>query len=414
MNKKLTAEIALVALLGAGVLAWWVQQRPAAGPQPAGTAVALKSGPGGPGGATAVEVGRIQVMRLVDAAEAVGSVQSHQAVMLRPEASGRVAALGFSDGRQVRRGQLMLQLDDSLQRAQLQQAQAQAGIARTQLERNRELVGQGFVTQNAVDQSASALEVAQAQVALAQAQLARMRILAPFDGQAGIRLVNVGDYVKDGADIVSVVDASQVWVDFRLPERYTAQAQRGLPVSVSFDALPGRSFEGRVEALEARVDTDGRSLLLRARLDNRNGLLKPGMFARTRTVFGVRERALVAPEEALVPEGGKQYLLRVVDGGQGPVAERLQAQLGIRIAGKVEILSGVAAGDRVVTAGQDRLLRGDRQPVRIVEIGAAASAAGPGASAPGGSASGDGAPGSSASGAAGAAARAASGSRPAP
>lgn len=388
MNKKLTTGIALVALVGAGVLAWWLQQRSAA------PTAAVSSAQPGSGGAPAVEVGQVQTLRLIDAVEAVGSVQSRQAVVLRPEASGRVAALGFADGRPVRQGQLMVQLDDALQRAQLQQAQAQAGIARTQLERNRELVAQGFVTQSAVDQGASALEVALAQVALAQAQLARMRILAPFGGQVGIRLVNVGDYVKDGADIVTLVDASQVWVDYRLPERYSAQAAAGLPVSVTLDALPGRSFDGRIEAVEARVDADGRALLVRARLDNRDGLLKPGMFARARTVFGVRENALVVPEEALVPEGGKQYLLRIVDAGQGPVAQKLQARLGMRIAGKVEVLDGVAAGDRVVTAGQERLLRGDRQPVRIVEIAAAgAVAAGDAASGP---------------------ARAASGNRPAP
>lgn len=388
MNKKLTTGIALVALVGAGVLAWWLQQRSAA------PTAAVSSAQPGSGGAPAVEVGQVQTLRLIDAVEAVGSVQSRQAVVLRPEASGRVAALGFADGRPVRQGQLMVQLDDALQRAQLQQAQAQAGIARTQLERNRELVAQGFVTQSAVDQGASALEVALAQVALAQAQLARMRILAPFGGQVGIRLVNVGDYVKDGADIVTLVDASQVWVDYRLPERYSAQAAAGLPVSVTLDALPGRSFDGRIEAVEARVDADGRALLVRARLDNRDGLLKPGMFARARTVFGVRENALVVPEEALVPEGGKQYLLRIVDAGQGPVAQKLQARLGMRIAGKVEVLDGVAAGDRVVTAGQERLLRGDRQPVRIVEIAAAgAVAAGDAASGP---------------------VRAASGNRPAP
>lgn len=401
MNKKLTTGIALVALLGAGVLAWWVQQRPST-PSP-GAPAATQSGtggpggPGGPGSAVSVEVGRVETMRLVDAAEAVGSVQSHQAVVLRPEASGRVAALGFADGRQVKRGQLMVQLDDALQRAQLQQAQAQAGIARTQLERNRELVGQGFVTQNAVDQSAAALEVALAQVALAQAQLARMKVLAPFDGQAGIRAVNVGDYVKDGADLVSVVDASRVWVDYRLPERYSAQVVSGLAVSVAFDALPGRRFDGRIEAVEARVDADGRALLVRARLDNRDGLLKPGMFARARTVFGVRAKALVVPEQALVPEGGEQILLRIVDTPKGPVAERLQARLGIRVPGKVEVLEGLAAGERVVTAGQDRLLRGNRQPVRIVEVGAQASTAAP-----------------AAAGSASAPPRAASGNRPAP
>lgn len=418
MNKSLKTGIAVVALAAAGVLAWWVQQRPAplaAGSGPAaGAGAPAAAGPGGPGpaargpggggvpgmrgGPAGVEVGRVEALRIVDAAEAVGTLQSRQAVTLRPEVSGRIAALGFADGARVRRGQLIVQMDDTLQRAQLQQAEAQATIARTQLKRNRELVAQGFVSQSAVDQSEAALEVALAQVALAQAQLARLRVLAPFDGQAGIRQVNVGDYVKDGADLVTLVDASQVWVDYRLPERYAARVRPGQTVDVALDALPERRFTARVEAVEARVEADGRALLVRARLDNRDGLLTPGLFARARTEFGVREQALVVPEEALVPEGGKQYLLRVVDTDKGPMAERLEAQLGMRVPGKVEVLQGLAAGDRVVTAGQARLMRGQggRQPVRIVEVGAAAAGGQPG---------GPGTP---------APARAASGTRPAP
>lgn len=377
MNKKLTTGIAVLALAGAGVLAWWVQQRPQANATDApvaGTPARPAGGMAGGGmpargGPPAVEVGTVEAMRVVDEAEAVGTVRSRQGVTLRPEVSGRIAALGFQDGQRVKRGQLMVQLDDTLARAQLQQAEAQAGIARTQLERNRELVAQGFVSQNAVDQSAAALEVARAQVALAQAQLARLKVLAPFDGLTGIRLVNVGDYVKDGADLVTLTDAVLVWVDYRLPERFSAQVKVGLPVTVLLDALPGRSFEGRIEATDAQVDADGRTLLVRARLDNREGLLKPGMFARTRTVFGVRERAIVVPEEALVPEGGRQFVIRVEDGPDGAVASRLPAKLGMRMAGKVEILEGLNAGDRVITAGQARVGRGDRQPVRVIQLG---------------------------------------------
>lgn len=386
MNKTLTTGIAVLALAGAGVLAWWVQQRPKAAAE-APVAGAPAKGVGGMparGGPPTVEVGKVEAMRVVDEAEAVGSVRSRQGVTLRPEVSGRIAALGFRDGQGVKRGQLMVQLDDTLARAQLQQAEAQAGIARTQLERNRELVAQGFVSQNAVDQSAAALEVARAQVALAQAQLARLKVLAPFDGQTGIRLVNVGDYVKDGADLVMLTDAVQVWVDYRLPERFSAQVRVGLPVTVTLDALPGRSFEGRIEATDANVDADGRTLLVRARLDNRDGQLKPGMFARTRTVFGVRDRAIVVPEEALVPEGGRQFVIRVEAGPDGAVASRLPAKIGMRTAGKVEILEGLNVGDRVVTAGQARVGRGDRQPVRVIELGGGAPAKGGGKDGKGG------------------------------
>lgn len=277
--KALHTSLAVLGLGAAFVLAWWLQNRPANAPaaQSAQAAVpppgrisagAAGGAPQGPAGPVAVEAGRVEAMRIEDDTQAVGTLRSRQGVMLRPEVSGRIARLAFTDGQQVRKGQLLVQLDDTLQLAQLRQAEAQAGIARTNLQRNRELVGQNFISQSAVDQSVANLQVAEAQVALAQAQLARMRIVAPFDGVVGIRSVNVGDYVKDGADLVNLEDLSSVWVDFRLPERYMARLRSGQGVEVTLDALPGKSFTGRIEALDSQLDANGRSVLVRARLAN--------------------------------------------------------------------------------------------------------------------------------------------------
>lgn len=366
--KILHTLVAVIGIAAAGGVAWWVQNKPPT----SGVATAPAPRPAGAGAnaAVPVEVGKVESARISDEFEAVGSLRSRQGVVLRPEVSGRIARLGFRDGARVKRGQLLVQLDDTLQRAQLQQAQAQAAIARTNLQRNRELLAQDFVSASAVDQSAAALEVAQAQVALAQAQLARMRIEAPFDGVSGIGSVNVGDYVKDGAELVSVEDLSSMSVDFRLPERFLGRAVRGLPVEVRLDAMPGQVYEARVEAIDALLDANGRSLLVRARLANPRGELRSGMFARARTVFAVRENALLVPEEALVPLGGKQYVLKVVDGPTGKLAQRLEARIGARMPGKAEVLEGLAAGDLVVTAGQAQLTRPEPQPVRIVDIGA--------------------------------------------
>jgi membrane fusion protein (multidrug efflux system) len=383
-----------VAVLGIAMLAgaaWWWQNRPApasaaepaqpqTGANPGASAPRAAGGaPGGPGpagGPVSVEVGKVEAMTLEDDAQAVGSLRSRQGVMLRPEVSGRISSLGFTDGQRVRRGQLLVQLDDTLQQAQLKQSEAQASIARTNLQRNRELVSQNFVSQSALDQTAAALEVAEAQVALSKAQLARMRIFAPFDGMAGIRSVNLGDYVKDGADLVNVEDLSQVLVDFRLPERFIARVKTGQAVDVSLDALPGQRFSGRIDALDSVIDANGRSLLVRARLDNPGGVLKAGLFARTRIVFSKRENALVVPEEALVPLGGKQYIYKVVDGPKGPVANRIEARIGLRLPGKVEVLEGLAVGDLVVTAGQARLGRGEAVALKVVDISRPAAGAG--------------------------------------
>jgi membrane fusion protein, multidrug efflux system len=386
--KKVHTWVALLGIVALAVAAWWWQNRPkaaaavdsavAAGspnaapgatPRAAAGGPGGAAGPGGPGtGPIGVEVGKVEVMTLEDDAQAVGSLRSRQGVMLRPEVSGRIASLGFGDGQRVRHGQLLVQLDDTLQQAQLKQSQAQASIARTNLQRNHELVLANFVSQSAVDQSAAALEVAEAQVALSQAQLARMRIVAPFDGVAGIRNINLGDYVKDGADLVNIEDLSQVLVDFRLPERFIARVKPGQAVEVSLDAIAGQRFTGKIDALDSLIDADGRSLLVRARLDNPGGVLKAGLFARTRIVFSRRENAMVVPEEALVPMGGKQFVYKVVDGGNGKVSKRIEAQIGLRLPGKVEVREGLAAGDLVVTAGQARLARGDDLPLRVVDI----------------------------------------------
>ena len=405
--KTLRVVLVVVGLAAAAGAAWWVQNRPAAAPAapgvaggggpaggaPGGAPGAAAGGPGarGPGGPVAVEVGKVQRMRLEDDAQAVGTLRSNQSVVLRPEVSGRIVKLAFQDGQRVQRGQLLVQLDDTLQQAQLKQAEAQAGIARTNLQRSRELVAQNFVSQSAVDQNAAALDVALAQVALAQAQAARMQVRAPFDSMAGIRLVNQGDYVKDGADIVKLDDVSSVWVDFRLPERFLSRIKPGQGVEITLDALPGRKLKAVVGALDSQVDADGRSVLVRARLANPDGVLRSGMFARARVVFSVREDALVVPEEALVPQGDKQFVVLVMPGEKGPVSKRVEARVGQRVAGKAELLSGVSDGDTVVLAGQARLMRADGQALRVVDIskpgggrpagkpGAAASTAGPSA-----------------------------------
>ena len=396
--KKLQTTLALLGLGLAVGGAWWVQNRPqsadglaGAGPSAgASVAVAVRvasgasapAGQAGPGGAgpVVVEAGKVIRMRLETDTTAVGSLRSNQGVMMRPEVSGRIVKLGFADGQRVQRGQLLVQLDDTLQLAQLRQAEAQASIARTNLQRSQELLAQNFVSQSAVDQNAAALEVAGAQVALAQAQLVRMRVLAPFDGVTGLRSVNIGDYVKDGADLVNLEDNSSVWVDFRLAERYLGQIKPGQVVDLAMDAVPGPTYQARVVALDSQLDANGRSVLVRSRLANADGKLRSGMFARARVVFSVREAALVVPEEALVPQGDKQFIVKLVAGAQGLVTQRVLAVIGQRAHGKVELLAGVAEGDVIVLAGQARLMRADGLLVQVVDINRPAGAPGQAAS----------------------------------
>lgn len=367
-SKILYPVIAAVGIATASGAAWWFQNRSTANaPAPAGSAA--RGNGADPSRPVTVEAVRVKVMKLTDDAQSVGSLRSRQSVMLRPEVSGRVVRLNFRDGERVRQGQLLVQFDDQLQQAQIKQSQAELSIAQANHKRNEELLAQNFVSQRSLDESAANLEVAQAKLALAKATADRLRIIAPFDGIAGIRNVNVGDYLKDGTDIVNLEDIDTVYVDYRLPERYQTQVKAGQRVSVELDALPGRSFEARVQAVDPLIDANGRSIGVRASITNRQLLLRPGMFARVNTLFGVRERARVVPEEAIVPQGGRQFVIKLVPGPDNDtlVSRRVEVKVGIRRPGQVEIVEGLQEGDTVVTAGQQRLQR-DGSPVKVLEL----------------------------------------------
>ncbi|RYY86253.1 MAG: efflux RND transporter periplasmic adaptor subunit, partial [Comamonadaceae bacterium] len=290
-------------------------------------------------------------------------------VVLRPEVSGRVTQINFRDAQRVRRGQLLVQLDDQLPMAQVKQAEAEISIARANHRRNQELVEAKFIAQRAVDESAANLQVAEAKLALAKASLARLAILAPFDGVTGIRNVSVGDYLKDGTDIVNIEDLEAIYVDFRLPERFQAKLRPGQVATVDIDALPGRRYSAVVLAIDPLVDANGRSVGVRGCIDNRHLQLRPGMFARITPVFGVRDAARVVPEEAIVPQGGRQYVYRLAVGPDQDtrIAQRVEVKVGIRQPGKVEIVQGLQPGDQVVTAGQQRIQR-DGTPVRVLDV----------------------------------------------
>lgn len=404
MANKLVYWVAAGGLAVASGLAWWVQRAPsgsaaaavapstasapsstaAGGPASSGPgARGAGGGPGGPGGSTpSVEVTKVQTARLVDDAQTVGSLRSRQSVTLRPEVSGRVVRIAFADGATVRQGQLLIQLDDTLQKAELSQAQAQLSIARANLKRNEELVAQNFVAQRVLDESRASLQVAEAQVQLAQARLARMAIVAPFNGTVGIRSVNLGDYVKDGADLVNLEDTSQLYVDFRMPERYQARLSAGQSVQVQLDALPSQTLVAKVLAINPLVDADGRALLVRAAMPPTPGApLRPGLFARVTVVMSVNDAALMVPEEAVVPQGGRQTVFRLEKEGEGDgakmVSRRTEVTLGLRRGAMVQILDGLREGDTVVVAGQQRLQR-DGTAVRVVDMNRAGAPAGAG------------------------------------
>jgi len=287
---------------------------------------------------------------------------------LRPEVGGRVSQIMFKDGQRVKKGQLLVQFDDQLPVAQLMQAKAEMSIAQANHTRNKELVSQNFISKRSLDESEAALQVAEAKLSLAQATLQRLKVLAPFDGVAGLRQINVGDYLKDGADMVNIEDIDAVLLDFRLAERFQTKIKPGQKAQVSFDALPGKQFTAVVQAIDPLIDANGRSIGVRGCIDNRQMQLRPGMFARVSAVFGERENAMVIPEEAIVPQGGRAFVVKVVAGANNDeqISERVAVKVGLRQPGKVEILEGLSVGDTVVVAGQQRLQK-DGTVVKVID-----------------------------------------------
>jgi membrane fusion protein (multidrug efflux system) len=264
-----------------------------------------------------------------------------------------------------------VRLDPAIPQAELQQANANLTLAKAKYERAVDLQKRGFISSQARDEAENNLKVAEAALTLAQARLAKTEIKAPFTGLIGLRQVSVGDYVKEGADLVNLESVDLLKVDFRVPEIYLKQVRVGQVMEVTLDALPGKAFEGRIFAINPLIDAAGRSILIRAQVQNPDAALRPGMFVRVRLITREMADALVVPEQALVPQGQEQYVYRVIDGK----AVRTKVEVGQRSDGRVEIVGGLEPDEVVVTAGQLKLRDGTQVQLAGAANGAGAPAA---------------------------------------
>ncbi|MCX8003989.1 MAG: efflux RND transporter periplasmic adaptor subunit, partial [Burkholderiaceae bacterium] len=259
MKKRAVTFTALAGLALATIAAYVLLGRGSGAPlAPPKTAETKKAdGPAkgaGPGGVPAapVEVVALKPATVKEELQAVGALRSNESVILRPEVAGRIAAIYFRDGQAVKKGQVLIALDATLNEAEVAQARAELELARSNLKRTADLAAKQFVSGSAQEQAAANVEVLEAKLKLAEARLAKTRLTAPFDGLVGIRNVSVGDFVRDGADLVNIEDIAQLKVDFRLPERYLPQLKVGQAVEVSADALPGSRYRGVIDAINPR------------------------------------------------------------------------------------------------------------------------------------------------------------------
>ena len=309
--------------------------------------------------AVAVEAARVTVGTVIEDLRAVGTLRPNEAVTVVSEIAGRVERIGFREGQAVSAGDVLIELDASILRAELAKARSDLTLARANHERAAALTDRGMTTQRALDEARAALQAAEAGQALALARLQKATIKAPLAGVVGLRAVSVGAYVTPGERIVELADVDPVKVDFRVQELALSELRRGQPIRVTVDALPGKTFEGEIDAIDPLVDVAGRAIRLRARIPNPRRELSPGLFARVQIVIERRDNALLVPESAVFAEGSKRFVYRVVDGR----ARLAGVQLGQRRPGQVEIRKGLAPDDVVVTAGHQQIRDGARVDV---------------------------------------------------
>lgn len=352
---------AIAAIVAVGAASYWAGSRSGTGPatSPAPTPAAAKAAPGN----VVVEAIRVSLVQLPQALTAVGSLRSDETVIVRPEIAGRISEIRFKEGERVDKGQVLVKLDDSVQKADLDKARANLVLSRTKYERSVDLRAKGFLSSQAQEESENNLKVAQADKELMEARLAKATIRAPFSGTIGLRAVSVGDYVKEGQDIVNLESLDPLKVDFKVPELALPLVRDGQTLQVTLDALPDRTYEGKVIAINPLIDANGRSIVIRAQVRNRDGRLRPGVFARVRLFTSGSKETLVVPEESLFPVGDDKYVYKVVEGK----ATRQKVEIGQRAQGRVEIVNGLAADEVVVTAGVIKLREG--VPVTVANMG---------------------------------------------
>jgi membrane fusion protein (multidrug efflux system) len=326
----------------------------------AGCSKPAPSGPPPGGFSMPVEAVVAAVERVEDKIAAVGTLAPNESVQIKAEVEGRIVTVSFEEGKQVSKGDVLFKLDDAKLQAQLDAAQARLTRARSNLERSRDLLQTKAISTQEFDDAQAEFKEAHALVTLATKQLQDATIVSPFKGFVSQRLVSAGKYVDRGETLVTIVDIDPIKADFNVPERHLALLRIGQSVAVMVAALPGRRFAGTVYFIDPRVEDSTRTVKVRATVPNPEGLLRPGMFANAELIAGTRDNAVVIPEKALVPLIDK-VIVFVVENG---TALRREVTIGQRMPGKVEITTGVKAGETVVVAGQQKLR--DQTPVAVL------------------------------------------------
>jgi membrane fusion protein (multidrug efflux system) len=372
-KRKLVAAAVAVVVLAAGGIAFVATQKPESASHAAEAGPARgpggQRGPGGPGGrnggggsptqVTAVPVTpREFAVRIED----LGMLEPRERVVLTANAADRVTGIFFEDGQRVARGKVLMTLVNEEESAQLESAQATAANAQLVFERNQRLASNDAIAQLELERSKSTAEAAQANVAAIQARLRDRVLVAPFSGLLGFRQVSQGAYVSPGQAVATLIDDSEMRLEFGVPSTNVSSLRVGLPVEATTRDFPGRIFSGRITSIDNAIDPVTLSVKVRATLPNKDGVLRAGT-SMNATLMSEPRTSLSVPEISVVAEGSKSFVYIVDQSKQPAVAAKTEVVLGARERGLVEVVSGLQSGDLVVTDGVLKLR--PNAPVRV-------------------------------------------------
>ena len=349
----------VVALVGVGWFA--ASDGDARAPAMPGTAADAGARPGfGAAGPASVLVATVRSEPFAQDMEAIGTARANEALDVTAKVSNRIAAIRFREGQQVKEGDVLVEFDGDQLRASLAEAEAALSDSRSQFSRSKELFATKALSEVLLVQLQATLSANEARVTGARSLLSDTVIRAPFAGRVGLRQISVGSLVSPGAVITTLDDTSVIKLDFSVPEVFLASLREGLEVTAHTTAYAATTFKGVVSSIDSRLDPVSRAIIVRARIENRDGRLKPGMLM-TVKLMRSEAPALMIPEQALVPEGDRKFVFAVRDSK----ALRMEVKTGRRRPGEVEILNGLSAGDVIVVEGTQKVR--DGAPVKALE-----------------------------------------------
>lgn len=355
-TKRITIAVAALALLALLAIPKLKSSSKSAAPAAQG------KGGGGKGGPVAVKAYVVKPSTLDDRIVVTGTITPNEQVDLQSETAGRITKIYFREGASVGKGTLLVKINDAELRAQLGRAVARKELAVTKEARQRTLREKDAVSQAEYDVALNELRSAEADIALIRAQLEKTEIRAPFSGRIGLRYVSEGSNITPSTKIASLNNVNPVKIDFSVPEKYFSVVRPGSLITFTIQGASGE-YNAKVYAVEPRIDAETRTLQVRALCSNSGGQLFPGAFAEINLVLNRTDGALMVPTEAVIPEMEGKKVFIVKDGK----AEPRKIEVGIRTDRQVQIISGLAAGDSVITSGILQVKPGAKLKVSEVE-----------------------------------------------